>query len=173
MKENINTQGPDGSTAYFTDVEILNGRIQRLDKEVSILKRRMDATAFSVTILIVVALILTLAGCGSDPKGEPVNLNGHWSQVKNDIAETELAATVTDGRIEVTLKIADISGPYWTGTFVNGLASDPTSFESDLDTQAIKYEKMSKTKKFLYSNGAISFEFGAMGKKTIVYLEKD
>lgn len=127
--------------------------------------------AFVLTWVLVMAY---LSGCSSSSNDTtPVNLNGHWTQTENGIDGTTLDATVTDGYIEVSLEIGGITGPYWAGTFVDGAVPDPTSFESHIDPDAISYSKMAKTKKFLYSGGALSFQFGAMGKTTVVYMSKD
>jgi len=138
-----------------------------------------------VLLMVVVAISLGVIATSCDNSSQsaqadinkggnkPISLAGHWHQTKNGIPNTTMSADITSDHIEVTLKLGDVSGPFWIGTFdatpsTSTILSHGDTEKMDLDLLASN----EKDKEFTYKNGDLSYQFSIMGESTIVHLSK-
>jgi hypothetical protein len=146
--------------------------------------RKILISVLTIAVVAVVAFMVTGAMADSSPKNTASNtvLTGTYHQTNNGIPHTEMSAVVTNGKIEVTLKLdsgqegdSDVTGIYWAGTFDISNTSDSFSVVSQADKDKLELSvvgSQDSTKKFDYDNGDLNFLFSMMGMTTTVHLSK-
>ncbi len=152
-------------------------------------------------LVLVGGALLALAGCASPavapspatsvssqssssptptatPDAEPLNLSGKWKQTNSKSEDSWQAITIKKGIIEIqwVYDKGDTKSVYWVGTFVvPKITEDSYEWISKRDrkkTDNALLASTSKTKKFSYSNGVLSYEVSALGTTTTVEAER-
>lgn len=114
---------------------------------------------------------------------KPLDLSGHWKQIKSGIPDSAMDATIKNGEIQVNVTMksndpsrTDVSGLYWAGTFnSDGDNLSPFSVTSVGDTGAMSeamFGSEDSSKVFYYNNGVLSFPFSMMSVSTTVQLSR-
>lgn len=105
----------------------------------------------------------------------PVTLVGDWHQV-NGNPDFYMTASVGESSIQINIKTRDSTSLYWMGTFdTNQNLSDEFEIVSQADQDALSmsmFGSPDETKKFVYKDGKIIYDFGIMGTTTEVHLSK-
>lgn len=147
---------------------------------------------YLIPVLVVAALaVAAYVSTGvfvseATPKPAPSSpLIGEYHQI-NDTGSAHFNATVSDGKIKITLRLhdpsqnegdADPAGTYWVGSLDTNTTSNSFTDVSSADKKALEYSILgsrSDTKAFTYNNGVLSFRFSmdAAGIDTTVHLSK-
>lgn len=144
-------------------------------------KRLISVTV--ATVIAVVAFLITGALLMDDKPDTASNnrVTGAYHQTQG-MPNTKMSATVSDGQIEITLTLesgeegdSDATGKYWVGTFDTSNTSDSFTVISKVDRNALNgsmFQSQDATKKILWVDGDLSFEFTVQGTKSIVHLSK-
>lgn len=130
-------------------------------------------------IILSVALLLSLAACGSSKTASvPADLSGDWKQVNSASDTSYQVATISGDVIEIYWydEEGETKALYWAGSFEAPPTGDePYTWESVNDkskTDTALLASGDDVKTFTYQNGQISYSVSAMGVTTTVKLEK-
>lgn len=121
-------------------------------------------------ILILIALLaLTLSACGGTSTKSSGPLDGTWKSTAPD-----MTAKVINNTIEIDFTRQGETALYWKGT-LPPTSADGAEITSSGDTDAMNesmFGSEDSSKKFVYTNGKITFPFGILGTTQTVELEK-
>lgn len=131
-----------------------------------------------LTIVLTLALTLTLAACGGNSNAPTVlDLTGGWKQTNSNSDTSYQIAMIADGTIEVYWKSDDdTTSLYWAGTYIaptsetNEYSWDSANDKSRTDSALLA--SGSDTKTFTHKDGIISYSVTAMGVTKTVELER-
>lgn len=133
-------------------------------------------------VLAFLVLLVLMTSCGTSQgtttvgaETKTTGLLGDWHQTGTGISGTTMAATVTEGAIQITLTMGDTSGIYWLGTLETWNTSNSFTTVSLGDQDAMMLDIFASTdpaKTFTYENGDLSYEFSILGTTTTVHLSK-
>lgn len=138
-----------------------------------------------ISVLLLVAAAVATGIAYSDTGFDAANIKtstvptGEYHQTANGVNGAFMSAVVSDGKIEVTLKLdsgeegdSDATGTYWVGSFDRSKAPTIVSDADLKDLNTSMFGSQDDTKTFTYDHGDLSFPFEMLGIKTTVHLTK-
>jgi hypothetical protein len=146
--------------------------------------KRLVLIFTTLAILVAVYDLSTIfEGKSSAQEVKPFDgtITGEYHQVRSGIPNTEMSATVSDGAINIQLRLGPasdddpVTGIFWDGTFDTTQTGDSFNVVSRPDKNVLDMSMLASsetTKKFAYNRGDLSFQFSIMGASTIVHMSK-
>ena len=126
---------------------------------------------YIIAFVFIFVFAMALTGCSAEEE-KPTDATGPWYGEAGDA--TFMAVTTED---EITIHIVndDAKALYWQGSFGVETLNEGDDIKSVADAEALESSIMGSTedsKRFVFKDGALTFDFGIMGVTQTVKLKK-